>query len=584
VTRAVALVLLLAMGTSARADSRVVIVASQAASRGQPSPRAMRRLLAARHGRVSRAKGYGEVSLVVTKIVSGTLDDPDYAARPTGVNALPVLLLDDAGYAAPDGMTGFAGTWTLTKLRDGTLVASAIGDTPWPAKQAAGRAREVAELRAGLHATKPEQRITALRALANAPYFELAPDAIALLDDAREVPVPPPGYGDPTNAGVVRDVAAETLHQLFWPLGEAATPTVDARREWEAYWKLVTTRTFAAPPIARSTATELAMLAESQSWPELAATDDGSLALGFSRLGDQPLDGHRDGVALYRAGKPTYVATTARGGVDAASGSAGVAVLSHDRDGSWRLSIDGKPETIAIAAAEKATHAAIAAGDTGFVVAYFKEREKALFVQRVDNAGTPSLAARAIPLPGKPNAGYHDGIHPVAIAKRGDAWIAAVEMDLLTGVAVVEIDASLAAGATTSLGASSGEAAQPRLAVAHGRTFAAWLHGRKNIELVTTIVGRAPAWVGEDVLLGSRPVALADGFAVAWIEDGGELHVARFDVDGKRAGAAVLQARDVSPFALTLARDGDALVVTYVDDARFPFALVARRVALAQLR
>src|SRR5947199_7847287 len=92
--------------------ARITLEAGGAASRGQGSPRALRRLLATRHGEVELAANYAEVSLQVTRVIAGSLDDPDYARRPTGVNALTVILTDDAAFAAPADMDGFAGTWT----------------------------------------------------------------------------------------------------------------------------------------------------------------------------------------------------------------------------------------------------------------------------------------------------------------------------------------------------------------------------------------------------------------------------------------------------------------------------------------
>jgi hypothetical protein len=143
-------------------------------------------------------------------VVSGPIDDPDYAKRPVGTNHLSVVLLDEAAFASDPSLGGFAGTWTLTKTADGVLVVSSIRDTPYPADRVANRTSLIAQARRGLVGSVPEQRIAALEILDQHHFLELVPDVISLLDDPRTAnPTAPPQAraGRAASARVVKDHA-----------------------------------------------------------------------------------------------------------------------------------------------------------------------------------------------------------------------------------------------------------------------------------------------------------------------------------------------------------------------------------------
>ncbi len=78
----------------------VTVRASCCASSGTLLPATLQRIVAWRKGDVRIGRyGMAEASLKVSEVLEGTLRDPHYASRPVGVNALEVVIINDANIA-----------------------------------------------------------------------------------------------------------------------------------------------------------------------------------------------------------------------------------------------------------------------------------------------------------------------------------------------------------------------------------------------------------------------------------------------------------------------------------------------------
>jgi hypothetical protein len=536
----------------------VVIEVSGVASRSAASPRVLRRIVAARHGAVELPRAH--VSLIVKRVVSGPID-PDYGKRPVGANRLFVVLLDEAAHAAPGDFDGFEGTWRLAKLADGTLVASAIEDTPLAGD--AGRRAEIAEARRSLRDPLPVPRMHGIELIANHGYLELVPDLIAIVNDDRRI--------ETTARGTlaVGDAAHATLVKLVEPLGVVAPQHRDADA-WDKLWRDLTTR-IDPITVTPSTAGELARLAMNQSWPELAVTANG-FALGVSRL-ETPFDNHTDGLALIAGDQRTWLATKQVEGLDTAVSPSGTtALVFSEPSGDWRLVVDGKPRTLPRNITRLA-HCAIAASDDGWLVTGVDGTHHLYAVALAAN-GQPRGASQTIPLDDAAEGNYHRAIHPVAVARRRGAWMVVYTRNQFVELARLDDKLRL----TSSIEITDIRM-QPRIATSGDRTFVAGIS--RTQALGTALVDDkrivTATQTGGEVQLASKPVPLDDGgFAVAWIE-AREVHVGRWSRDGERVANVVVQVGDVSQFAIALTRNGNELVVAYEDEARYPYTIVTRR-------
>jgi hypothetical protein len=546
----------------------VVVEASGVASRSEASPRILRRIVAARRGLVELTTGYTQISLMVTNVVSGTLPDPDYARRPVGANALPVILLDEAAFAAPKDMEGFGGRWKLTRLADDTLVASAIEDTPWSGDAVTGRRALITQIRRDLRSQLPAQRLAGLDALDEHLFYELVPDIIALVSDKRV-----DGHRR------VGDFAREKLGGFVRPIVDATTPvrgrTQDDLTDW---WRARTEAPVPPIPVTQTVATELARLSTSQSWPELARTPHGTV-FAVSRL-ETPLDGTDSGAFVSGAnGTRTWLSRIVPEALDVAIGPTTTGVLYAESNASWLFKVldGGKPRSGSLSGAiEHAAFNVVEPADNGYVV--FGVGPNSLLVMPLDPNGMPRMGTKKLALPAKPDAQYHRGIHPLSAARHAAGWYVAVATR--EGIYGVNFDKQLAATSTVKISPQSG-IVEPKVAAVGERVFVAW--AERNTEQLASVVvdldGKRYAnlmLIGAEVHQVSEPVVLDDGFALAWIEGDGEVHIGRWSRDGAAVSNVVVQRRDAGP-SLELARDGAALVVTFLDESRYPYAAVSRR-------
>jgi hypothetical protein len=532
----------------------VVIEVSGVASRSAASPRVLRRIVAARHGAVELP--HAHVSLIVKRVVSGAID-PDYGKRPVGANRLFVVLLDEAAHAAPGDFDGFEGTWRLTKLVDGTLVASAIEDTPFAGD--AGRRAQIAEARRNLRDPLPAPRMHGIELIAGRGYLELVPDLIAIIGDDRRVEM-----------RAVGDLAHATLVKLVEPLGVRA-PRERSADAWDALWRDLTTRIDPPITIAPSTVGELARLAMNQSWPDLAVTANG-FALGVSRL-ETPLDNHTDGLAMIDGDQRTWLETKPVVGLDTAVSSSGAtALVFSEPSGDWRLVVDGKPRMLPKNITRLA-HCAIGSSDDGWLVAGVDGTHH-LYAVALDAQGQQRGGPQTIPLDDAAEGNYHRAIHPVAVARRRGAWMVVYTRNQF--VELARLDDKLRLAGSIEI---PDIRMQPRIATSGDRTFVVGIS--RTQALGTALVDDkriiTATQTGGEVQLASKPVPLDDGgFAVAWIE-AREVHVGRWNRDGERVANVVVQVGDVSQFAIALAQNGNELVVAYEDEARYPYTIVTRR-------
>ncbi len=239
---------------------------------------------------------------------------------------------------------------------------------------------------------------------------------------------------------MVRAEAEARLQALVAPLADESTPPNGARDAWRRWWTEATSRE--PEPRAAVVASEvfdLARVTASQTWPELSAAVDGSIALGLSRL-LTPIDGFTDGVAVvppratsrrwaFTAGGPGREPT----GLDVASGPQGLGVLLARGD-DWHVAVlPSAPRDRAAPRAEPvapgASHATVAASETGFALPYGVDGGEDVFAVHLDLAGKVAGRTRAIRPLDRPATRYHHGIHPFALARTPRGWLAAVETE-----------------------------------------------------------------------------------------------------------------------------------------------------------
>lgn len=582
------------------ATSTVVVRAVRAASRQPERARTLRKLLAQSGGRIELPLTYQRVSLVVDQVIEGTLADPDYAKRPIGVNHLPVVLLDEAAFVAPEGLDGFEGTWRLTKLEDGTLVVSAIADTPFAPSRTAERTKLIEATRALLRAEQPDDRVAGIENLAKHHFYELVPDVLPLLDDTRAETRPQPVQDHDVRRlpRVVRQMADTQLRRMLAPLREGEPARDETRGAWTEHWREVTTRKPPAlEPVVAGSPVELMRVTANQTWPDIVPIGEGRLALGVARL-ETPVDGYRAGIAsssvargMPRAWVPgTTDAGFEPDGLNAAIGSRAGLLLVGARD-AWHLATFGPAPAapVPLPALARASHAAIASDDTGFAILSGVREGKDLTLTLLDGRGRAQGPGRKVATAGPPELSHHQGIHPLAIAPRtSGGWITAAESS--EGISLTILDRGLAVTSTSSVSRPGG-AFEPVLGVrGEGIMLAFRMHdeGEDDHLETTTFDARAVTQpisraVGEDVQKTSGVVALPNGFALAWIEADSEVHVARWDEHGAPAGRATVHRGDVAPFSIALTEDAGALVVAFKDVARYPYALVAKRIAMTDL-
>ena len=569
-----------------QARAKVVVKSSGAASRQPERPRVLAKLLADRRGRIQLAREYARVGLTITEVVSGTLDDPDYAKRPTGTNHLSVVLLDEAAFAASTGLDGFEGTWTLTKTADGTLIVSSIADTPWNKDKVATRDAVIADTRRLLHAASPDERVRGIDGFEAHAFYELVPDLIELLDDDRSTQQQPPGRG--RGARKVRTAAFEMLVRLMTVFGDDRMPLESDRAKWTALWSAILVPDLAPRKRIIGTPIEIAQLSQPQSSPELAPFD-GGFAVGLGRL-DQPVDGHTEGLALTKAAFSgfSWLSSQAGESLDVARGPNGSVAVLHVSGNRWKLAMPALP-TIELAIA--ASHAAIAASAKGYVIAFIQgDTEAAVHLVQLDPTGKRVGQPVKLRLPTAAQGGYHHGVFPLALAQRPGGWFVVVETD--AGTVLITLDDAFKQIATLDVPPSERGIPQVKLAVGKDRALLAWTEQQRGRAakvgtLVVDLAGRAigtKQTVGFDVDTVARPIVLDDGgFAIAWIAGEQEVHVGRWSPQGALLGSAIVQPHGASSQTLALARDGKGLLVGFEDDTRYPTSLRARRIEAAEI-
>lgn len=576
-------------------SAKIVVKSSGAASRQPERPRALAKLFADRGGKLELARPYSRVGLTIVDVVSGRLDDPDYARRPVGTNHLDVVLLDEAAFVASTGADDFSGTWTLTRTADGTLVASSIQDTPWPAERVARREPRIAETKQLLHAATPEERIRGLDMFEKHLFYELVPDILELLDDDRSTQQQvPPGKG--RGARNVRAVALEMLVRMMNGFGDDRMPLDGDRAKWTAFVKALALPDTAVRRQTASTLMGMATIPMPQSWPELAAID-GGFVMSIDRM-EQPFDQHREGLAVTRMPftARTWISSQSGEALDPVKGPDGSLALLHTSNARWNLAITspaGATKILDLSLPSATSHAAIAASAKGYVVAFIKgETEELVNLARFDLAGKPAGSPVQVALPSTAQGGYHHGVFPLAIAARPGGWFVVAEAS--TGTMLLTLDDNFKqVGAPLAVASPTIGIAQVKFAVGKERALLVWVHqerlgvaklGYLVVDLAGALVSHRQ-FAGYDVDRAARPVVLDDGgFAVAWIANEQELHVGRWNAQGKLAGTAFLQARGASSLVLALARDGKELIVGYEDVANYPYTLMARRLDPATIQ
>lgn len=578
----------------------VVVRADRAASRGPAHSRSLGSLVASRRGRTVLAHGYTGVSLLITEISSGSLDDPGYPTRPVGVNTLPVVLLDDAAYAAPEGMDGFGGTWRLTRMPDGTLVASDASDTPFAKNAAAARRSDQQRVGALLASRDSGDRIQGLDLLDRHVFLEFILQVIALLDDrAVDTRAPSPVSGHSIQLPrVVAETALSTLQAMVAPLAEESTPSSADRAAWTAWWRRVTERDPYPPvqPVVPVPVRTVMRVAMNQSWPALVATPPGWAVLGVSGM-ETPVDGAMNGIAITQlaGGSLRWPLATGAGGerpegVGAADGVSGICVLWAGDDDGWRfVGVPSKGAALAARTVVKgARHAVIASADDGWWLAFSKENPDVVQAQKLDLSGRPVDRVRDVPLPSPPMTRYHRGVYPIALARAWRGYLLAAETD--RALAVASLDETFGVRRVFELPEVAG-LTQPGVAAGAERALVTWMvSDTRPSRLMAALVGQdgsmpaSQTKVASDVRFASRPVALQGGsFAVAWIEGEDEIRLARVDGLGRAHAPVLVHRGPLGVFALGLGVEGGSLYVLYEDTSRYPFALNAKRVALSML-
>ena len=539
------------------ASDVIVIKARGLASTTNASWRALRRIVAARRGQVELANTYGEIALVVDEVVSGQLFDPDYAKRPAGANRLAVTLVDEAAYVASimRNRDSYGGTWHLTQLADGTLVASAIEDTPWEPSLVAGRGMLIAKARADLRAGTVERRLAGLDMLQQHELYELVPDVIPLLEDTRN-----------QGGRNIGQIARLVLSGFAAAIGDQEAPADSAIEAWTKYWNDRFTQLPPLPAIPQGTVTEHVRVFAHQSWPDITAAANG-IVVGVSQL-EHAFDGTQQGIFVTKDGARTWLVREPFEDLAVA----GTGMVWADAKSRWHFTTTtGKPASLPDRHARAIVNVIAPAGD-GFLVLGIK-RGKHLLAALLDANGK-QRRAHPLMLPFEPDPNMNQRAIDV-VPRPSGGWLAAVST--AGGVLAVAIDDELKATSTTISRRGSME---PRVAVGRDRALVTWAVSTVLEVQMVGLDGKPVAPVadaGTMVTFVAQPVALADGFAIAWIEDYRDIHLGRFDRDGALVSDVVVQAGRIGPFGVHLARDGEALLVSYLDQSRYPYPIVTKR-------
>ncbi len=532
-------------------DDVIVVEASGIANHHDAPIRTLRRIVGARHGHVEVTTGFGEVRLIVTRVVSGKLFDPEYAKRPDGANGLEVVLVDEAAHFATNDDRDYKGTWHLTQLADGTLVAASLADTPFTSSEPWHT--WVATTRADLRAPTLERRKDGLRALIERHSYELVPDLIAMLDDNRRIA---------DSETTVADIAEDILNGCAGAIGE--DPRLERSiEEWTKLWAERFTQVEPLPVIAPSTATERARLFAHENLPEIAVASGGIVVA----TDDNTIDAKDAGIFVTTGAQRIPITREQFQFLQVAGAGMVWADLQTQR---WHFATTAGKSVALTPQITKAKLAAIATAGDGFLV-LGADTTRHVHAVELDADGNRRRTAKLV----LPALAGKDASH-IFVAPSADGWLATVATD--KGLFAIAIDGALRVRSAAKLfegvlGAS--------IAVGRDRAFAAWNIGS---EISTRVIDLDGNPVAEAVMTGdavwdlSKPVALDDGFAIAWTEAGRELHVGRFDRAGALVSNVVVQDRHVAPFTgLHLARDQAALLVTFLDESRYPYTVVTRR-------
>jgi hypothetical protein len=276
----------------------------------------LRRLIAWRRGdlyidRYSQAV----ISLHVEEVLKGNLHDPNFPERPTGVNNLNVVVINDAAIALEKSKQyGIKGQWTLSRLPDGAYFVTDANDTPLKSIDITPEKNAIINIVNALKSGDADCQNTALQRLKDIKCFSCVELLFPLLDSKTKVIVPN-GMHVLFRSGVCEPFPVEstlgaqarrTLVRLTAPLRTRYSPTVDDDEQvWHKWWKqILNTDPFPVLEVVPGTLTLLMELPMNQTWPQPRLSPKADSALvGVSRY-QYPVDGARSGIVLLNINEP----------------------------------------------------------------------------------------------------------------------------------------------------------------------------------------------------------------------------------------------------------------------------------------
>lgn len=570
---------------------RVVIDASSAGGFSNVSKAELAHVVAYKRGRVELPAGYGEVALMVQKVVEG--EHPGRLAR--------VIVLDEVAHAMSAMENGayerFAGRWTLQRLPSGTYIVSDLSATPFEASLVAHRERLRAKVLEGLRSEDPTFQTLALRSLLTHRFVEAVPHVIRLIDSTEAARSRPWLNRRHASVGVLAEAA---IRWLTAPVADASSPAASSTRvssaAWQRWWEaLLATDPFPAPQWTPTDRTVIAKAAAA--WPDLVVSPDGQRV--FVETATRGAATLIDGGASRALSPPGPVTLEGH-----AWGGDQLAILRSGPGDGLKLGLVGRAGqmTDPSLGAHVMTTAAVAPSPKGWLLAYgtgpkdARAGGTATWIRDLAPDGKPLGPARAITLP-KVRGGDTSTVLASSQTPWGHVAVGKQHVTMQSEPLVAfGIDGGLAW--TTQL-APEAYLPRPRVASAGDLTLVSWTDHARGGEPGGTklwVVGLRRrgglAWPAEQVTANlvlyaaTAPIPTTRGFALAWVDDHtGQpiLYARHFGLEGRPSGPAapLLAVQNVD--ALEAAHHDGTLLVFMHDLSDPESPLVRLRVDVHEL-
>ena len=575
-----------------------------------------RQLVAWRKGGV-RLSIVGRISLTISRIVEGRLDDPDFLKRPTGVALFDVIPLDEAAagidanrYSKADGI------WKLTRLPDGSYAVFDLKSTPLAGSKSRAELKTTDRMATDLASKDPQVQYNGLRLFRERCCPALFPKVFEMLGSDARVTVPDGMCWDGPNGGGVSPVdstlgneAAAALRLAVGCLRGSDTPKAkDSPAAWKAWWEdVLKTQPFPAPVAGAVRCRELIALPLNQSWPEAFVSPDGSRAILSATRFERPIDGMKSGICLLDLAddrRPEWVyqvpATEVNREprpVQVAWGRSAVGIVFKEFDYDeakstlWFLAVDygqGTPATPREIPLKGTANLALAAYQNGWLLAYLSKKGAA-FAVRLDATGSVlGEALEFAPEYSDRRSHFHSGIQNISIVPTDNGIAIAFDGDKgmflslfnpeLKLLSTVRVDDPKSQDYSRSV---------PRIAWNGQCMLVSWIQEGGNVrdKLYLRLFDESgkpksePIRVIEDVAVLAPPVPLKDGYALAWLDNSVKpnlVRAARFSNKGELGSMLTVHSGIKSTYLFGLGLQGDTAHVLVSDRSKYPLQFLLK--------